>query len=135
MKTVLIDSSFYIALVYTNDTNHLKAKKLVPDLAPTKYTQLTTEDFLKETLTTISQRVGKAVSIDFYNALTTNTQIISVTPAHFHEGLQTFLEPNLNKNISLVDCIASIVCRDIRADAIVTFDSHFRRLKLKTIPA
>lgn len=134
MKTVLIDSSFYIALVYTSDTNHLKAKKLVPDLAPPKYTQVTTEDFLKETLTTISQRAGKTASIDFYKALMTNTQMIAVTPTHFREGLQVFLHPNLNKDISLIDCIAAAVYQDIHADVIVTFDRHFKSLQVKTLP-
>lgn len=134
MKRILIDSSFYIALIYSSDSNHRKAQKLVRELSPNVYTQMTTEDFLKETLTIISQRVDRAESIAFYNALITNTQIISITPAQFQQGLSLFLTSTLNKNISLIDCIASVIYHDIGAYAMVTFDPHFKTMKVNTLP-
>ncbi len=134
MKTVLIDSSFYIGLVYPEDSNHNRANALVAKLSPSVYIQVTTEDFLKETLTTISQRAGKAASIDFYEALITNTKVVSITPGQFQKGLELFLEPKRNKDISLIDCIGTVVYGEIEADAIVTFDKHFKSLKLHVIP-
>lgn len=134
MKRIVIDSSFYVALVYSSDSHHLLAQKLVKQLTPREYMQMTTEDFLKETLTVISQRVGRETSIAFYNALVTNTQIVSINPMQFQQGLSLFLAPSLNKDISLVDCIASVIYRDAGAYALITFDPHFKTFKLKTIP-
>ena len=134
MRRILIDSSFYVALIYSQDVNHLKAQKMVNRFPPDEYTQLTTEDFLKETLTVLSQRVDKEASIEFYNALVTNTQIVSVTPTQFQQGLSLFLTPRLNKDISLIDCIASVIYHDIGAHALVTFDAHFKTLRLDTLP-
>src|SRR3990170_1110086 len=127
---VLIDTSFYISLSFEHDANHKKAQKIIPYLKD----KVTTEDILKETLTLISQRKGKKASIRFYNYLLEDTEIFPVESKHFELGLQIFLDPKLNKNISVVDCTTASICKEKGILKIVTFDSHFKSFSLKTTP-
>ncbi len=129
---ILIDSSFYISLAYPTDTNHRRAQTLVPKYL--NYNKSTTEDFVKETLTTISQRLGKQQAIASYEEMRKNTDIIHITREYFEAGLHLFLNPKRQKDISLTDCIACIVAQDKDMDAILTFDRHFRSLGLTVLP-
>ncbi|MBI2405174.1 PIN domain-containing protein [Candidatus Gottesmanbacteria bacterium] len=130
--TILIDSSFYISFAYWHDSNHQRALALYPKYKT--FQKLTTEDFLKETLTTISQRLGKKASIELYELISQDTEVISISPAHFQAGLRLFVDPRRQKNISLIDCIACAVAEDIATDAILTFNRHFLSLGLTVIP-
>src|SRR3989344_4895674 len=122
MKKVLIDSSFYIALTIFFDSCHTRALELKDELASLKIFKITTEDFIKESLTVISQRASHKDAIEFYNIILPDTEIISISKEYFYKGLNIFLESGLNKNISLVDCVAKIVYEDIKADGMLTFD-------------
>jgi len=133
MIKILVDSSFYIASLLPEDSNHESVKKIVQNLNKER-SEITTEDFLKEALTIISQRLGRKTAIDFYERLLETTYIAQITSEHFQKGLSIFLDPALNKNISLIDCIASIVYNEIGVDVILTFDRHFQKLDLKVIP-
>lgn len=127
---ILIDSSIYIALAVDIDYDHQRAVALVPKLAVEK---CTSEDFVKETLTVISQRQGKAASIRFFQYLSQDTAVLPVTTERFHMGLELFLNPKINKDISLIDCIATAIYREIGAETFVTFDTHFRSLGLNIV--
>lgn len=129
---VLIDSSFYISFAYWNDSNHQRALTFYPKYKA--FQKLTTEDFLKETLTTISQRLGKKASIELYDLIAQDTEVISISSTHFQAGLHLFLDPKRQKDISLIDCIAVAVVEDIGTDAILAFDRHFSSLGLKILP-
>lgn len=131
MTRLIIDSSFYLALAIDSDTNHLRALIAAKKISGAK---ITTEDFLKETLTVISQRQGKQAAGVFYQYVISDTEILPITTELFYIGLEKFLSPKLNKNISLIDCIGAAVYEDIRADAIASFDDHFKLLGLKVAP-
>ncbi|MBI4064830.1 type II toxin-antitoxin system VapC family toxin [Candidatus Gottesmanbacteria bacterium] len=127
MNSILIDASFYVSLALDTDTNHLKALKMVPKVIDFK---VTTEDFIKETLTIISQRKGKRFCTSFYNSIL-DTEVYPVTTSVFQSGLRIFLGSKLNKDISLIDCIGSVVYKEVGASGILTFDSHFKDLGCK----
>lgn len=131
MTRLIIDSSFYVSLVIDGDVNHLRALVAAKKITGMKFT---TEDFLKETLTVVSQRQGKFAAEVFYKYVITDTEILPVTTELFYAGLAKFLNPKLNKNASLVDCIGAAIYEDIRADAVATFDVHFKSLGVKVIP-
>ena len=131
MPKVIIDSSFYVSLAIDGDINHLRAHLAAKKITGAK---ITTEDFLKETLTVVSQRQGKQAAGIFYQYVISDTEILPVTTELFYIGLKKFLSPKLNKNISLIDCIGAAVYEDIRADAIASFDDHFKLLGLKVVP-
>lgn len=134
MIRLLIDSSYFVALALPSDPNHLQARKLFLKITAKEYLPNTTEDFIKETLTIVSQRTDKSVAIDFYRLIGITARIIPINTQYCQAGLEIFLNPKLNKNISLIDCIGAAVYDDIKADAIATFDDHFKSLGLTVVP-
>lgn len=127
---MFVDSSFLISFALSTDANHEKATKIFP---PQQKATYTSEDVLKETLTIISQRKGKRFCIEFFDGITQDI-IIPVTTERFQSGLQLFLNPKLQKDISLIDCITAVICKELRIKKILTFDRHFRSLGLTVLP-
>lgn len=120
-----------MSLAIETDTNHLRAHLAAKKITGTKFT---TEDFLKESLTVVSQRQGKQAAGIFFEYVISDTEILPVTTKLFHIGLEKFLDPKLNKNISLIDYIGAAIYEESQADAIASFDDHFKLLGLKVIP-
>ena len=127
---IMIDSSFYVALAFISDTNHLAAVKLSGKIRSKK---ATTEDILKETLTLVSQRKGKAGAIQFYENIVADTEVIPVATDQFHDGLTIFLNPTLQKDISLIDCITVAISKKLKIKHILSFDRHFKNFGMAII--
>ncbi|KKU87381.1 MAG: hypothetical protein UY16_C0029G0020 [Candidatus Gottesmanbacteria bacterium GW2011_GWA2_47_9] len=134
MKKLLVDSSFYVSLALPADTNHHKADTYFRRIATGEFSCITTEDVLKESLTAISQRLGKASSISYYHLITKLTKVLTVTKPQWQNGLHRFLDATRQKDISVIDCILWAIYEETKADAILTFDRHFRSLGVKVFP-
>ncbi len=128
---IFIDASFFISFAVDTDTNHAKASKQFPDQGKKP---VTTEDIIKETLTVISQRKGKGFCIDFFNGIRDEIIILPVSTERYQEGIKIFLDPQLSKDISLIDCISVATCKKLRITTILTFDRHFKALGLTVRP-
>ena len=128
---IFADSSFYIAIAISTDPHHSKASEFATIV---KNQVCTSEDVLKETLTIVSQRLGKAQSIEFYDTLLPTTEIIPVTQNRYDIGLDLFLNPKLQKDISLIDCTTAAICNELKIKRILTFDPHFKSLNLTPLP-
>jgi predicted nucleic acid-binding protein len=128
---IFLDSSFYVSLVIQNDVNHRKAENLAKNI---RIKKITSEDILKETLTIVSQRKGKAAVARFYEDVLEDTEILPITTNRYTAGLQLFMRPTTQKDISLIDCITAALCREIGVKTILTFDRHFRTLDLTVRP-
>ncbi|OGG28792.1 hypothetical protein A2973_01980 [Candidatus Gottesmanbacteria bacterium RIFCSPLOWO2_01_FULL_49_10] len=128
---IVIDTSFFISLFLAKDPRASKAEEIYPTIHEEK---VVTEDILKEALTIVSQRVGKAGSIDAYRRIARDCTILPVSPDRFSAGLTRFLDPKTPKDISLIDCITTAVCRDMGIKRILSFDRHFRALGLTVYP-
>ena|SRR3989338_10969246 len=128
---IFADSSFLITLAMDIDPNHNKALGAIPvdDQGRT-----TCEDVIKETLTVISQRKGKKFCIEFFDGISREYVILPATSERYRAGLKLFLNPSLQKNISLIDCISAAVCHELGVKRILTFDGHFKLLGLKVVP-
>ena len=129
---ILIDSSFLISYSLDTDHNYKPAHKAFIGL--TEEEQVITEDILKEVLTVISQRRGRKSCIKLYEQYIKKFKIIPVTDNYFQEGLKLFLNPELQKNVSLIDCISAAICHELEIKRILTFDDHFKLLGLKVMP-
>lgn len=129
---IVIDTSFFITLFLAKDPHAFKAEALYPTIQEEK---VVTEDILKETLTIVSQRVGKAGSIDAYRRIAGDCTILPVSPDRFAAGLTRFLDPKTPKDISLIDCITAAVCHELGTKRILSFDRHFQRLGLSIAPS
>lgn len=122
---IFIDTSFYIAIALSTDSNH---KKALAQLVKIEEETVTSEDVIKETLTIISQRLGKTASQDFYTDIRAISTIIPVTSEHYQAGLTLFLSSKTAKDISVIDCTSMAICKHLRIKNILTFDKHFRTL-------
>ena len=128
---IFVDSSFIISLLLETDPNHIKAKKIW-DKTDTE--KIYSEDILKEVLTVVSQRKGRLFAIDAFDDLSIDQVILPVTTTRFQAGLKLFLNPSLQKDISLIDCITTAICKELKIRRILAFDNHFRFLGLNPIP-
>lgn len=128
---IFVDSSFIISLLQETDTNHIKAKKTWDNTGAEK---IYNEDVLKEVLTVVSQRKGRNFAIDAFYDISIGQTILPVTTERFQAGLTLFLDPKLQKDISLIDCIIAATCNELKIRQILTFDPHFRKLELTPIP-
>lgn len=120
---IFIDTSFYIAIALSTDSNH---KKALAQLGKVEEDTVTSEDVIKETLTIISQRLGKTASQDFYTEIRAVSTIVPVTSEHYLAGLTQFLSSKTPKDISVIDCTSMAICTHLGIKKILTFDKHFR---------
>lgn len=104
-------------------------------LYPTDENELvTSEDVIKETLTVVSQRMGKIASIDACQKILADYTILPVSHERFQAGLALFLNPKVQKDVSLIDCITVAICKELKTKKILTFDRHFKFFGLRPLP-
>lgn len=128
---IFVDSSFLISLLLEHDSNYHKARNTW--LSVNEETVIS-EDILKEILTVVSQRKGRKSCIEAYRKIIEENILTAPDKEHFQSGLQLFLNPKLQKDISLIDCISAAICKKLRIKTILTFDRHFRTLGLTVRP-
>ncbi len=128
---IFIDSSFLVAYFLVTDSQHKRAHKLYPVRS---VTYAISEDILKETLTIINQRLSRRDGIVIYKEIKETFMIEPVTKERFETGMELFLDPALQKDISVIDCTTTAICRELGITKILAFDPHFRALGLTTIP-
>lgn len=128
---IFADSSFLVALAVDIDPNHDKALRAIPI---DDQGRVTSEDIIKETLTVVSQRKGRNFCIEFFDGISREYIILPVSSDRYLTGLKLFLNPKLQKNISLIDCVSAAICHELGIKRILTFDGHFKSLGLKIIP-
>lgn len=128
---IFIDASFLIAFAIDTDPNHTKAKKALSKIPKPKYIS---EDILKETLTIISQRKGKKFCIEYFSGIKPDVIVLPVTTERHQRGLEIFLNPSLQKDISVIDCTTAAICQELAIRRILTFDRHFKSLGLIVVP-
>lgn len=128
---IFADSSFLVALAIDIDPNHDKALRAIPADDQGK---VTSEDIIKETLTIISQRKGRNFCIEFFDGISREYIILPASSERYRAGLKLFLNPKLQKNVSLIDCISAAICQELGIKRILSFDDHFKALGVKVAP-
>lgn len=128
---MFVDASFWVALFLNNDPNYQRAARAWPEINTEK---ITSEDILKETLTIVSQRINKAGSITAYEKIIDECTVLPVSSDRYRAGLQLFLNPKLQKNVSVIDCISAAMCRELNIGRILALDAHFKQLGLTVVP-
>lgn len=120
---IFVDTSFLVAFFWDIDPNAGKTLNLWSKFDPEK---VASEDILKETLTVLSQRIGRAGAIAAYDKIIEEFVILPVPSERYRAGLKLFLNPKLQKNVSLIDCISAAICHELGIKQILTFDAHFK---------
>ena len=122
---IFVDSSFLISLYFERDPHYAKARRAWEHIPGET---CISEDILKETLTVLSQRNGKQGCIVAYQKIRKESTLLPQQTHYFQLGLQLFLDPKIQKDISLIDCISAAICKELGIKRILTFDRHFSRV-------
>lgn len=126
MKTVLVDTHYWIAIINPKDQWHQKAVKFQKT-----YPQLrlvTTEAVLIETLNYFSSYgyQFRRISAQVIRTIIDNdtTIIIPQTETLFLAALSLY-EKRLDKGYSMVDCLSMVVMKEQKIVEVLTHDKHF----------
>lgn len=126
MRTVFVDTAYWVARTSRRDQWHQKAREISSRL--TNVTFLTTELVLVEYLNYFSgygAEMRQRVSTTAENILTDSSiQIVWQTQSLFEAGL-TLYKSRLDKGYSLTDCISMVVMQQSDTEEVLTHDRHF----------
>ncbi len=119
-KTVLLDSSVWVAYINPHDSQHGKALKLFEELDIEVF--VIPEYVLLETLSIIQMRVGKKYANNFLKFAKSEYAIILESTMYFKQTLDIF--PNYDKKLSFVDLALVYLSKYYE---VITFDKNLQK--------
>jgi predicted nucleic acid-binding protein len=131
MRTVLADTSYWIAILNTADGLHIKAVGVSQALG--SFRTITTEMILSELLNYFSDR-GAALRMAAAGLAKVlrdmpNVEIVPQTSLHFREALELYGKTT-DKGWSLTDCASILLMRERGIAEALTSDHHFEQAGL-----
>lgn len=134
-KTVFIDADAFVALAKEDDTNHVKAAKLLQKLINEPVTFLTSNYVFLETVTVISLRVGHEQALKFIKQIKSpgSEFLVEWIDSTIEEQAIEVFEKQTSKNVSFVDCTNIALIRLRGIDAIFSFDEIYKKNKVQNI--
>jgi predicted nucleic acid-binding protein len=125
MRRVFADTSFYVAMLNTNDACHDRANVLADQLSGEI---ITTEYIVIELGNWLSRSVSRGRFSRLFEGLHADPQII-IVPAErslLNEGVDLYALRS-DKQWSLTDCISFVVMSRFEVTDALTSDHHFRQ--------
>lgn len=132
-NSIFVDSNYFIALANPKDSLHTVAFQLSKQIASEKYSVVISNLIVAETLTIISQKLGRKPAITTSIAIHNNPDIeIIFIDRQLHErSLQLFNKID-KKNMSFIDCSILAVMQKKNIKQLLTFDhADFQSLQKK----
>lgn len=122
----LADADFLIALYSKDDTNHVRAAKILKDISQWEDLELSLSLFVySETMTILSERVAQKTANHFMNDLETQgATIITDVETIFLEAQQIFRKKRFS-NVSFVDATNIAFMRSNQFDLLLSFDRDY----------
>jgi len=127
MTNIYIDTDALIALNDVSDALHKKATKILKDLASQKITAYLGTNVLLETLTIISQRLGKNQANELLNELRSGKYKIITPDNKLTLKAEEIFRSVKSKNISYSDCISFAITKEHNIKHVFSFDIHFKQ--------
>lgn len=134
-QSIFIDSDVFVAAVKADDVHHAKVKRLFTALEKKLVTFYTSNYVFAESVTVISQRIGRMVALQFIDSFKSKDSLFAtiwITEELEAKGLEVF-EKQTSKNVSLIDCTNIAIMREHSFDAIFSFDEIYRKNGLTMI--
>ncbi len=134
-ELVFFDTNIYVALSDQEDSTHYKAYQLMESLRRRIHLPVTSSHVVSESLTVISQKVGKRQALRFFEDLqNSETEIIFVDQEIHQRALELF--PKIKfKNVSFVDVTSFVIMKNKGIKVVFTFDQHFKTEGFKLLSA
>lgn len=124
---IFIDSSFYLSLLKSRDSNHEKAAtqwRSLPDDAQ----KMTSQAIVGEVLTVGSQRHDRQLTIAFVEEIRNGNTIIVLETAPLVARAWEIFKRVTKKDVSWVDCYSLAIIEAYKIPTVFTFDKDFKRL-------
>lgn len=134
-QIILVDSDAFVAIIKETDSNHVKALRLLDTLQNNQATFLTSNFVFSESITVISQRVGKDIAhqyIDSIKSPTSTYTFLRIDEEIEDIALEIF-KKQTSKNVSFVDCTNMALLKRENIYAIWSFDEIYKKNGFKTV--
>lgn len=131
MTPVFADTSYFLALVNSNDPGHELASELGNDLLGQMFV---TDYVLVELGSALSRGGDRRVFLELLERLAEDdsTTVIPASDVLFREGVALFAG-RPDKDWSLVDCISFVVMKQRRLKQALTTDRHFAQAGFRAL--
>jgi predicted nucleic acid-binding protein len=131
VRTIFVDASFYVALLFERDRLHPDAVLLSRELdADPDVRFVTTHAVLLEVFAFLSglgeHHRSRAAALADRLEISRATTVYPVSPEAFAAGIELYRR-RPDKTYSLCDCISMEMCRERRITEILTHDDDFAR--------
>lgn len=135
MKQIFADTSYWIALELTTDSNHLVALRQRPRGRPAPRSIVTTSYVLDEITAYFNSRNHhtKAVRVGESMMNSDIVYFVHVDEPLFQAGWAYFKQ-HTDKEYSLTDCISFVVMQQLGITTALTFDRHFAQAGFTMVP-
>ena len=115
MTNIFTDTSAFVALMRKGDTDYKKAIEILDRLEKDGGKLVTTDYILDETYTTLLNREGYLLAIEFDRRLRRGSwRIERINEFRFVEAQKVFRRFNKDKQWSFTDCTSYIVMRELK---------------------
>jgi predicted nucleic acid-binding protein len=133
VKTVLVDSSFLLAMVDRDDKHHPEAVGVLRELG--KVTLLVTSHIFDEAMTLIKVRLGSEVAIRTGRQLRLSTlfRLTHVTEGDDEAAWEIFSQYT-DKDWSYTDCSCLAMMRKLGITEVLSFGHHFDQMGIVRLP-
>lgn len=134
MQRLFVDTAAWIALEAANDQYHGAAMTLLHE-AGTRYRWTTTNWVIWESVTWLRRRVNHQAAVQFGGQVRASSLLerVIITPEHEARAWEIFVR-HRDKDFSYVDCASFAVMESLGIGVAFTFDRHFARYGLRTVP-
>lgn len=133
MTPLFIDSSALVALNDKIDADYIRAGTMLSKISSDKFNLYLSTNIFIETLTIISQRVGKEKGIALLDELRSGKYIVIHPDDQLIAQAEDIFRTIKSKNVSYGDCISFAVMRRYGIQWVFSFDIHFKKMGFKRI--
>jgi hypothetical protein len=132
LKLVFVDTGAFYALADKRDPAHSRAKRFYKECA----SRLLTTDFIfAETMSLMTKRLGKDISVAFGRGILGSPAIrIEEPTAPVRETAWSIFSRHLDKDYDLIDCISFSIMDAFGIREAFGFDQHFRQYGFHLLP-
>lgn len=125
---IFVDTSFFVALLDPDDTNHARAVKAFEEFEGQRLSALllTTNNVVLETITVARYEVGHALAVKAGEMLYAEKLArLHRTTAEEEAAAFAYLKKYADKEYSSVDCLSFVVMEKLGIQEALAFDSDF----------
>ena len=127
MTNIYIDTDALVALHDISDSLHTRATKILKNLVSQQITPYLGTNILLETLTIISQRLGKNQANELLNELRSGKYKIITPDNELTLKAEEIFRSVNSKNISYSDCLSFAIAKEHNIKHVFSFDIHFKQ--------